>query len=197
MAHSAVMPQSGSLISQQSMKDQSFADSLENQSDISSSQDIPSSAATTTTIASTTSTLPYEEEPRYVTLHMDKSKNPGIKLFGGNKVGIFVHDVHPGSPSDRAGVRKGDQILEYNGVDLRCVTAEQAANEISKLTDTVTMLVQNKLKSKYRKELSQKEGNLIKSAYARNQFADCCFEVLCREDVKLNTSLTFFLNKAL
>lgn len=149
MTQSAIMPQSSSMISQKSIKDQSFADSLENQSDISSSQDIPSSNATTTTTASTTSTLPYEEEPRYVTLHMDKSKNPGIKLFGGNKVGIFVHDVHPGSPSDRAGVRKGDQILEYNGVDLRCVTAEQAASEISKLTDTVTMLVQNKLKSEY------------------------------------------------
>lgn len=140
-------PSTSSLISNQSIKDQSFADSLENQSDISSSQDIPSSsAATTTTTASNSSTV-YEEEPRYVTLHMDKSKNLGIKLFGGNKVGIFVHDVHPGSPSDDAGIRKGDQILEYNGVDLRCVTAEQAANEISKLTDTVSMLVQNKLKS--------------------------------------------------
>lgn len=79
---------------------------------------------------------------------MDKSKNLGIKLFGGNKVGIYVHDVAPGSPSDHAGIRKGDLILEYNGVDLSGVTAEQAANEISKLTDTVTMLVQNKLQSK-------------------------------------------------
>lgn len=84
---------------------------------------------------------------RFVTLHMDKSKNLGIKLFGGNKVGIYVHDVAPGSPSDHAGIRKGDLILEYNGVDLSGVTAEQAANEISKLTDTVTMLVQNKLQS--------------------------------------------------
>jgi len=78
---------------------------------------------------------------------MDKSKNLGIKLFGGNKVGIYVHDVAPGSPSDHAGIRNGDLILEYNGVDLSGVTAEQAANEISKLTDTVTMLVQNKLQS--------------------------------------------------
>ncbi|XP_055915942.1 disks large homolog 5 isoform X1 [Eupeodes corollae] len=129
LTNSSIMPPSNTLISTP-IKDQSFADSLENQSDV-SSQDIP------TTI--------YEEEARYVTLHMDKSKNLGIKLFGGNKVGIFVHDVTVGSPSDRAGIRKGDQILEYNGVDLRCVTAEQAANEISKLTETVTMLVQNKL----------------------------------------------------
>ncbi|XP_036224350.2 disks large homolog 5 [Bactrocera oleae] len=153
---SNIMSQSSSLISTQSIKDQSFADSLENQSDISSSQDLPSSAATTTTTASTTSTV-YEEEARYVTLCMDKSKNLGIKLFGGNKVGIFVHDVHPGSPSDIAGIRKGDQILEYNGVDLRCVTAEQAANEISKLTDTVTLLVQNKLKKL--KQIKDKTGD--------------------------------------
>ncbi|XP_067624874.1 disks large homolog 5 [Eurosta solidaginis] len=151
-----LMPQSSSLLSTQSLKDQSFADSLENQSDISSSQDLPSSAATTTTTASTSSTV-YEEEARYVTLRMDKSKNLGIKLFGGNKVGIFVHDVHPGSPSDIAGIRKGDQILEYNGVDLRCVTAEQAANEISKLTDTVTLLVQNKMKKL--KQIKDKSGD--------------------------------------
>ncbi|KAH8333891.1 hypothetical protein KR059_004409 [Drosophila kikkawai] len=148
-------------LSHQSIKDQSFADSLENQSDISSSQDMPSSAATTTTTTASATSTVYDEEPkpalppppasvpsetlRYVTLHMDKSKNLGIKLFGGNKVGIYVHDVAPGSPSDHAGIRKGDQILEYNGVDLSAVTAEQAANEISKLTDTVTMLVQNKL----------------------------------------------------
>ncbi|EDV31413.2 uncharacterized protein Dana_GF15342, isoform C [Drosophila ananassae] len=150
-------------LSHQSIKDQSFTDSLENQSDISSSQDMPSSAATTTTTTASATSTVYDEEPkpamplpppptsvpaetlRYVTLHMDKSKNLGIKLFGGNKVGIYVHDVAPGSPSDHAGIRKGDQILEYNGVDLSGVTAEQAANEISKLTDTVTMLVQNKL----------------------------------------------------
>lgn len=93
---------------------------------------------------------------RFVTLHMDKSKNLGIKLFGGNKVGIYVHDVAPGSPSDHAGIRKGDLILEYNGVDLSGVTAEQAANEISKLTDTVTMLVQNKLQSEWESKPSQK-----------------------------------------
>ncbi|EDW39500.1 GL10045 [Drosophila persimilis] len=132
-----------------------------NQSDISSSQDMPSSAATTTTTTASVTSTVYDEDPkpalppppfsvpaetlRYVTLHMDKSKNLGIKLFGGNKVGLYVHDVAPGSPSDHAGIRKGDQILEYNGVDLSGVTAEQPANEISKITDTVTMLVQNKL----------------------------------------------------
>ncbi|XP_030383598.1 disks large homolog 5 [Scaptodrosophila lebanonensis] len=142
-ASSNLLPQSNSLLSHQSIKDQSFTDSLENQSDISSNQDIHSSTTTASDIKPTSTS----ETLRYVTLHMDKSKNLGIKLFGGNQVGIFVHDVAAGSPSDHAGIRKGDQILDYNGVDLRGVTAEQAANEISKLTDTVTMLVQNKLQT--------------------------------------------------
>ncbi|XP_030555089.1 disks large homolog 5 [Drosophila novamexicana] len=160
-------------LSHQSIKDQSFTDSLENQSDISSSQDIPSSAATTTTTTASATSTVYDDDTkltlpaappslaaealRFVTLHMDKSKNLGIKLFGGNKVGIYVHDVAPGSPSDHAGIRKGDLILEYNGVDLSGVTAEQAANEISKLTDTVTMLVQNKLQTL--KQIKDKPGD--------------------------------------
>ncbi|XP_017859662.1 PREDICTED: disks large homolog 5 [Drosophila arizonae] len=160
-------------LSHQSIKDQSFTDSLENQSDISSSQDMPSSAATTTTTTASATSTVYDEDTkislpsaatsvsteglRFVTLHMDKSKNLGIKLFGGNKVGIYVHDVAPGSPSDHAGIRKGDLILEYNGVDLSGVTAEQAANEISKLTDTVTMLVQNKLQTL--KQIKDKPGD--------------------------------------
>ncbi|KAM8716403.1 hypothetical protein ACLKA7_003303 [Drosophila subpalustris] len=168
-------------LSHQSIKDQSFTDSLENQSDISSSQDMPSSAATTTTTTASATSTVYDDDTkptlppapatvaaeslRFVTLHMDKSKNLGIKLFGGNKVGIYVHDVAPGSPSDHAGIRKGDLILEYNGVDLSGVTAEQAANEISKLTDTVTMLVQNKLQTL--KQIKDKPGD---SFYVRVGF---------------------------
>ncbi|EDV98806.1 GH13520 [Drosophila grimshawi] len=181
----SLLPSAGTVtrapLSHQSIKDQSFTDSLENQSDISSSQDMPSSAATTTTTTASAASTVYDEDAkltlpsapatvaaeslRFVTLHMDKSKNLGIKLFGGNKVGIYVHDVAPGSPSDHAGIRKGDLILEYNGVDLSGVTAEQAANEISKLTDTVSMLVQNKLQTL--KQIKDKPGD---SFYVRVGF---------------------------
>lgn len=51
-------------LSHQSIKDQSFADSLENQSDISSSQDMPSSAATTTTTTASATSTVYDEEPK-------------------------------------------------------------------------------------------------------------------------------------
>lgn len=67
--------------------------------------------------------------------------------MGGNAVGIYVHDVQKNSIADVAGLKKGDQILEYNGVDLRRVTAESAATEISKPADNVTVLVQHNMTS--------------------------------------------------
>ncbi|KOB65845.1 Uncharacterized protein OBRU01_22168 [Operophtera brumata] len=59
----------------------------------------------------------------------------GISLVGGNAVGIFVHSVQIESPAYNAGLRTGDQILEYNNVDLRRATAEQAALELAKPAD--------------------------------------------------------------
>lgn len=38
--------------------------------------------------------------------------------------------------------RTGDQILEYNGTDLRHATAEEAAYELAKPADKVTVLAQ-------------------------------------------------------
>ncbi|XP_063844799.1 disks large homolog 5-like isoform X5 [Scylla paramamosain] len=81
-------------------------------------------------------------EPRLVYLELNKSHNLGIQMVGGNALGIFIHAVPPDSPAARAGLRPGDHILEYNGVDLRHATAEQAAFELAKPADNVTMLVQ-------------------------------------------------------
>jgi hypothetical protein len=44
----------------------------------------------------------------------------------------------------------GDQILEYNGSDLRHATAEEAAYELAKPADKVTMLAQYSLDRKCR-----------------------------------------------
>ncbi|XP_042204892.1 disks large homolog 5-like isoform X3 [Homarus americanus] len=81
-------------------------------------------------------------EPRIVYSELNKSHNLGMKMVGGNALGIFVHSVPPDSPAAKAGLRPGDHILEYNGVDLRHATAEQAAFELAKPADKVTMLVQ-------------------------------------------------------
>ena len=45
-------------------------------------------------------------------------------------------------------MRSADQILEYNGVDLRQATAEQAAYELAKPAEKVYILVQYNPESK-------------------------------------------------
>jgi discs large protein 5 len=80
-------------------------------------------------------------------LETKKSSNPGFSLVGGNAVGIFIYSVSTESPADLAGLRMGDQILEYNNCDLRHATAEEAANEIAKPADKVTVLAQYRIDS--------------------------------------------------
>merc|ERR1712051_34966 len=78
-----------------------------------------------------------------------KSGDPGVRLVGGNAVGIFIHSVDPDSAAYHASLRGADQILEYNGIDLRQATAEQAAYELAKPAEKVTLLVQYNPESKY------------------------------------------------
>jgi hypothetical protein len=81
-------------------------------------------------------------EPRLVYPIMKKSGDLGVRLVGGNAVGIFIHSVDMDSPAYNIGLRSADQILEYNGTDLRQATAEQAAYELAKPADSVVVLVQ-------------------------------------------------------
>ncbi|CAH1793992.1 unnamed protein product [Owenia fusiformis] len=82
------------------------------------------------------------EEPRFVFLKKT-STTLGIGLIGGNLTGIFVHEVHKDSiASGHNGLRCGDQILEFNGNDIRNASAEQAAIEICKPSQTVSILAQ-------------------------------------------------------
>lgn len=78
--------------------------------------------------------------PRYVCIETKKCSNLGISLVGGNAVGIFVHSVQVDSRAYNAGLRTGDQILECRGADLRQATAEEAAYELAKPADKVTIL---------------------------------------------------------
>jgi C-terminal processing protease CtpA/Prc len=65
-----------------------------------------------------------DEKPRQIVFM--KAKNVGIRLAGGNDVGIFVASVQDGSPASQQGLRNGDQILEVNGQNYRQITREQA-----------------------------------------------------------------------
>jgi membrane-associated protease RseP (regulator of RpoE activity) len=81
-------------------------------------------------------------EPRLVYPVMKKSGDLGVRLVGGNAVGIFIHSVDMDSPAHLIGLHSADQILEYNGTDLKNATAEQAAYELAKPAENVAILVQ-------------------------------------------------------
>lgn len=86
------------------------------------------------------------EEPRKLYVDTNKSSNLGIKLLGGNAFGIFVEHVEKDTVSEKAGMRVGDQILEFNGSDLRRTIAEYAAYELAKPAHgKITVIVQNNM----------------------------------------------------
>lgn len=60
----------------------------------------------------------YSPDSRMV--YFVKAKSVGLRLAGGNDVGIFVAGVQEGSPADIQGIKEGDQILQVR--DLECKT---------------------------------------------------------------------------
>nr|XP_040572898.1 tight junction protein ZO-2-like isoform X5 [Lepeophtheirus salmonis] len=85
--------------------------------------------------------LPY---PRYISFQ--KAGSVGIRLTGGNDVGIFVTAVQPGSPASQKGLQPGDKILKVNDMDMKGVTREEAVLFLLSLQDTIDLIAQ------YRKE---------------------------------------------
>nr|XP_023653232.1 disks large homolog 4-like [Paramormyrops kingsleyae] len=82
-------------------------------------------------------------EPRRVVIHRG-STGLGFNIVGGEDgEGIFISFILAGGPADLSGeLRKGDQILSVNGVDLRHATHEQAAAALKNAGQTVTIIAQ-------------------------------------------------------
>ncbi|XP_051507241.1 disks large homolog 5a isoform X3 [Myxocyprinus asiaticus] len=84
---------------------------------------------------------PYLEEPRNVIVH--KGAEPlGISIVSGENGGIFVSKVTGGSIAHQAGLEYGDQLLEYNGINLRNATEQQARLIIGQQCETITIMAQ-------------------------------------------------------
>uniref|UniRef100_A0A3B3XTS1 Discs, large homolog 5a (Drosophila) n=1 Tax=Poecilia mexicana TaxID=48701 RepID=A0A3B3XTS1_9TELE len=84
---------------------------------------------------------PYLEEPRNVIVH--KGAEPlGISIVSGENGGIFVSKVTGGSIAHQAGLEYGDQLLEFNGINLRNATEQQARLIIGQQCDTITIMAQ-------------------------------------------------------
>ncbi|NWR93425.1 ZO3 protein, partial [Furnarius figulus] len=97
-----------------------------------------------------------------------KAKSVGLRLAGGNDVGIFVSSVQEGSPADSQGIREGDQILQVNDTSFQHLTREEAVEYLMALPpgEEVTLRIQSK-QDIYRKMVSSNVGD---SFYIRTHF---------------------------
>ncbi|NXP59016.1 ZO3 protein, partial [Chloropsis cyanopogon] len=97
-----------------------------------------------------------------------KAKSVGLRLTGGNDVGIFVSSVQEGSLADSQGVQEGDQILQVNDTSFQNLTREEAVEYLMALPpgEEVTLWIQSK-QDIYRKMISSNVGD---SFYVRTHF---------------------------
>ncbi|XP_050085112.1 uncharacterized protein LOC126570982 isoform X4 [Anopheles aquasalis] len=79
-------------------------------------------------------------EPRYITFQ--KEGSVGIRLTGGNEVGIFVTAVQQNSPASAQGLVPGDKLLKVNDMDMNGVTREEAVLFLLSLQDRIDLIVQ-------------------------------------------------------
>nr|XP_057927369.1 tight junction protein ZO-2-like isoform X3 [Doryrhamphus excisus] len=84
--------------------------------------------------------------PNTVMVNFQKGDSVGLRLAGGNDVGIFIAGVQEGSPAEEEGLRVGDQILKVNNVDFQGVVREEAVLFLLEIPkgDVVTILAQSK-----------------------------------------------------
>ncbi|XP_047446718.1 tight junction protein ZO-2-like isoform X2 [Mugil cephalus] len=92
---------------------------------------------------------PEEEKiygPNTVMVNFQKGDSVGLRLAGGNEVGIFVAGVQEGSPAEVEGLRTGDQILKVNNVDFQGVLREEAVLFLLDIPkgEMITILAQSK-----------------------------------------------------
>ncbi|KAM6969911.1 disks large homolog 2 isoform 13-T13 [Aplochiton taeniatus] len=82
-------------------------------------------------------------EPRKMVLHKG-STGLGFNIVGGEDgEGIFVSFILAGGPADLSGeLRRGDQIISVNGIDLRGATHEQAAAALKGAGQMVSIVAQ-------------------------------------------------------
>uniref|UniRef100_A0A671KMJ5 Tight junction protein ZO-2-like n=1 Tax=Sinocyclocheilus anshuiensis TaxID=1608454 RepID=A0A671KMJ5_9TELE len=84
--------------------------------------------------------------PNTVMVGFQKGDSVGLRLAGGNDVGIFIAGIQEDSPAEIEGLRTGDQIVKVNNMDFRGMVREDAVLyllEIPKGED-VTILAQSK-----------------------------------------------------
>nr|XP_042910009.1 tight junction protein ZO-1 isoform X1 [Parasteatoda tepidariorum] len=104
-------------------------------------------------------------EARFISFQKDGSV--GIRLTGGNEVGVFVTAVQPGSPASLQGLQPGDKIIKVNEMDMNGVTREEAVLYLLHIQDYVNLVVQY-MKDKYDEIVANQRGD---SFYIKTHFS--------------------------
>ncbi|XP_076775408.1 tight junction protein ZO-3 isoform X2 [Arvicanthis niloticus] len=108
----------------------------------------------------------YSPDTRVV--HFAKGTSIGLRLAGGNDVGIFISGVQAGSPADGQGIQEGDEILQVNGMPFRNLTREEAVQFLLGLPPGEDMeLVTQSKQDIFRKMVQSRVGD---SFYIRTHF---------------------------
>ncbi|XP_066993776.2 disks large 1 tumor suppressor protein isoform X1 [Anabrus simplex] len=113
----------------------------------------------------------------------------GFNIVGGEDgEGIFVSFILAGGPADLSGeLRRGDQILSVNGINLRTATHEEAAQALKGAGQTVTILAQykpeeyNRFEAKIhdlKQQMSQQimSGTLMRTSQKRSLYVRALFD---------------------
>ncbi|XP_026469152.1 disks large 1 tumor suppressor protein-like [Ctenocephalides felis] len=125
-------------------------------------------------------------EPRTIVINKGNS-GLGFNIVGGEDgEGIFVSFILAGGPADAGGeLRRGDQIISVNGVDLRNATHEEAAQTLKSTGQTVTIIAQyrpddyNRFEAKItdlKQKLSTSGGTLLRTSQKRTLFVRALFD---------------------
>lgn len=82
-------------------------------------------------------------EPRPITIHKGKT-SLGFNIVGGEDgQGIFVSHIVPGGPADKGGeLKRGDQLLSVNGINIKNATHEQAAEALKQAGEVANLIAQ-------------------------------------------------------
>ncbi|NXO05022.1 ZO2 protein, partial [Rhinopomastus cyanomelas] len=84
--------------------------------------------------------------PNTKMVRFKKGDNVGLRLAGGNDVGIFIAGIQEGTSADEEGLQEGDQILKVNTQDFRGIVREDAVLYLLEIPkgETVTILAQSR-----------------------------------------------------
>ncbi|KAL7676153.1 hypothetical protein ACOME3_002410 [Neoechinorhynchus agilis] len=104
-------------------------------------------AASQGTIAAFMASMGKQAHPRVVEIEKSEVEGLGFNVMGGReqKCPLFVARVIPNGPADRSkrSVRKGDQIIVINGVNVEDVNHETCVELLKQAKGTVTLVVRH------------------------------------------------------